>query len=313
MPNIESFQLPQEFLIASAGVQTGLFEEIKHNTCSLEELAAKTNSDPRALWTVVEALISLKYLVYDGDKIKLSEEADNIFFNSGHEQYTGFSFMHTYNIMNAWMQLPRVIRSGKPVSKKDVSKHTMHFINAMSHIARKTAPQIVEYCLKDLPANPRVLDVGGGPLTNAFAFAGSGAVVTILDLPEVIDMMQPELDTNLPIKMVKGDFTKGLPPGPYDLVYLGNVCHIYGEQENRKLFQDAAHELEPGGQIVINDMIRGTGVMPALFAVNMLVNTPSGGTWTFEQYKTWLAAANCSTAPWEEVGGRQLIKATKVR
>ncbi|KAF1085793.1 O-methyltransferase [Sporotomaculum syntrophicum] len=313
MPNTESFQLPQEFLIVGAAVQTGLFEELKSNPCTLKELTAKTNSDYRALWTVVEALIALKYLVYDGDKIKLTEEADNIFFNPEHEQYTGFSFMHTYNIMKVWTQLPEVINSGKPVVKKDPSEHNKHFIKAMSHFARQSASQIVVYCLKDLPANPRVLDVGGGPLTYANAFARNGARVTIQDLPEVIDMMQPELDKELAIKMVKGDFTQGLPPGPYDLVYLGNVCHIYGEQENRKLFQDAAHELEPGGQIVINDMIRDTGVMPALFAVNMLINTASGGTWTFEQYKTWLAAAGCEAAPWEEVGGRQLIKATKIR
>lgn len=313
MPNTGSFQLPQEFLIVGAAVQTGLFEELKNNPCNLEELAVRTKTDRRSVWTVIEALIALKYLEYDGEKIKLTEEADNIFFNPGHEQYTGFSFMHAYNIMKAWTQLPEVMHSGQPVPKKDVSSHSKHFIKAMSHHARKSAPQIVDYCLKELPANPRVLDVGGGPLTYANAFAGKGAMVTVLDLSGVIDMMRPELDTELPIKMVKGDFTKGLPPGPYDLVYLGNVCHIYGERENRKLFQDAAAELEQGGQIVINDMIRGTGVMPALFGVNMLVNTTSGGTWTFEQYRTWLAAAGCSAAPWKEVGGRQLIKAAKVQ
>ncbi|AGK99851.1 class I SAM-dependent methyltransferase [Desulfoscipio gibsoniae] len=312
MPNTGSFQLPQEFLIIGAAVQTGLFEELKNNPCTMEELAVRTKIDRRAMWTVIEALIALKYLEYDGEKIKLTEEADNIFFNSEYEQYTGFAFMHTYNIMKAWTQLPEVMHSGKPVAKKDLPGHTKHFIKAMSHHARKSASPIIDYCLKELPTNPRVLDVGGGPLTYAIAFAVKGARVTVLDLPEVIDMMQPELDSGLPIKMVKGDFTKGLPPGPYDLIFLGNVCHIYGEQENRKLFQDAAGELGQGGQIVINDMIRGTGVMPALFAVNMLINTASGGTWTFEQYKTWLAAAGCSTATWEEVGGRQLIKATKV-
>ncbi|MDD3653610.1 MAG: class I SAM-dependent methyltransferase [Desulfotomaculaceae bacterium] len=312
MPNSASFQLPQEFLIVGAAAQTGLFEELKNAPCTLEELTAKTKSDRRALWTVVEALVVLKYLQYDGDKIKLTAEAYNTFFNPGYDHYTGFSFMHAYNLIKAWIQLPEVINSGKPVSKKDAPRHTQDFIRAMSHHARQSAAQIADYCLKDLPAGARVLDVGGGPLTYALAFAGKKATVTILDLPDVIDLMQPELDRNLPIKMIKGDFTIGLPTGPYDLVYLGNVCHIYGEQENRKLFEDAAKELEPGGQIVINDLIRGTGDMPAIFAVNMLINTPAGGTWTFEQYKSWLTAAGFSTAPWEEVAGRQLIKATRI-
>lgn len=310
MPNTASFQLPQEFLIVGAAVQTGLFEELKNAPCTLEELAMKTKIDQRALWTVVEALVVLEYLEYDDNKVKLSEEADNILFKPSHERYTGFSFMHAYNLMKAWIQLPEVMFSGKPVSKKDAPRHTKDFIRAMSHHARQSALQIADYCLKDLPAGSRVLDVGGGPLTYAIAFAGKGAVVTILDLPEVIDMMQPELDKNLPVKLVKGDFTIGLPAGPYDLVYLGNVCHIYGERENRRLFIDAAKELTPGGRIVINDIIRGTGVMPAIFAVNMLINTPSGGTWTFEQYQSWLNAAGFSAISWEEVAGRQLIKAT---
>ncbi|TYO93948.1 class I SAM-dependent methyltransferase [Desulfallas thermosapovorans] len=311
MPNTGSFQLPQEFLIVGAAVQTGLFEELKNTPCTLEELATKTQTDQRALWVVVEALIALKYLEYEGERVKLSQEADNIFYNPDHEQYTGFSFMHAYNLIKSWIQLPAVIKTGKPAARGDNPEHTKHFIKAMSHVAQKSSGPIVDYCLKGLPEKPKILDVGGGPLTYAKAFAAKGARVTVLDLPDVIEMMRPELDKNLPIDMVEGDFTRGLPPGPYDLVYLGNVCHIYGEQENRKLFLDAARELKTAGHIIINDMIRGTGVMPAVFGVNMLINTVNGGTWTYEQYKTWLADAGCTTAPWEEVGGRQLIKATK--
>lgn len=310
MPNTASFQLPQEFLIAGAAVQTGVFEALKKAPCRLEDLAAQTGCDHRALWTVVEALIALGYLARDGEQLKLTEEADNIFFQPGHAQYTGFSFMHAYNLIKSWVRLPEVLQSGQPVYK-DAPGHTKDFIRAMSHHARQSAPQIAAYCLRDLPAGARVLDVGGGPLTNALAFAGNGATVTVLDLPEVIEMMEPELEPDLPVRMVKGDFTVGLPPGPYDLVYLGNVCHIYGERENRQLFLDAAAALAPGGKIVICDMIRGTGVMPAIFAVNMLINTPTGGTWTFAQYEAWLADAGFAAAAWEEVAGRQLIKAVK--
>lgn len=311
MPDPSSFQLPQEFLIAGAAVQTGLFDEIKNDARTLEELADKLKLDQRALWMVVEALEALNYVAYDGDKVKLTEEADNLLYNPDCDQYIGFSFMHTYHLVKAWTELPQVMKSGKPVSKKDVPDHTTHFIRAMSHNAQKSAEQIADYCLEDLPANPTVLDIGGGPLTYARAFARKGAKVTVLDLPEVVDMMQPELEPSLPVQMVGGDFTKGLPSGSYDLIYLGNICHIYGEKENRKLFLEAAEKLVPKGQLVINDMIRGTGVWPAIFGVNMLINTETGGTWTYEQYKTWLADAGLLAAFWTEKGGRQLIKATK--
>lgn len=308
--NISSFQAPQEFLIVGAAVEIGLFDAVKENPVNLENLCTQLDVNHRALWTVVEALVALEYLEYQGDAIKLTPQAYSVFYNTEYEQYIGFSFMHAYNLIASWIHLPTVIKSGQPVAKKK-SEHTKHFINAMSHYAKRSASQVVEYCLKNLPPQPRVLDVGGGPLTYALAFAKKGARVTVLDLPTVIDMMTPQLDYQYPINMVRGDFTKGLPAGPFELVYLGNVCHIYGEAENRKLFKDAANELVTGGQIIINDMIRGTGQRAAIFAVNMLVNTPSGGTWTYQQYKTWLEDAGMKVFPYQLVSGRQLIKAEK--
>ncbi len=41
----------------------------------------------------------------------------------------------------------------------------------------------------------------------------------------------------------------------------------------------------------------------------MLVNTDSGGTWTYEKYKTWFEDAGFSVSPYVEVGDNQLIKA----
>ncbi|MDD4334666.1 MAG: methyltransferase [Desulfotomaculaceae bacterium] len=285
MPNPTSFQLPQEFLLVGAATKIGLFDGIKNGSYTLHELSEKLDTDYRALWTVTEALANLGYVVFsDNNQINLSEEAENIFYNSAHSNYTGFSFMHGYNLITSWIQLPDVIKTGKPASKKDKGSHSRDFIRAMSHHAQRSAALVADYCMRGLPAGRKMLDVGGGPLTYANAFAKKGATVTVLDLPEVIDMMSPVLDKALPVKMVKGDFTVGLPEGPYDLVYLGNVCHIYGEKENRRLFTDAAKETIKGGRIVISDMIRGTGARAAVFAVNMLVNTVSGGTWTYEQY-----------------------------
>lgn len=311
MPNINAFQLPQELLIVGAAVKVGLFEAIKDSPCTLEEISIKTKTDLRALWVVKEALLTLNYLEYEGEKLKLAEEAYSIFYDHKHDSYTGFSFMHTYNLISTWMQLPEVIKTGKPVPKKRNPEQVHNYIIAMSHYAAKSAPQIAGYCLKDLPANSKVLDVGGGPLTYAIAFAKQGAEVTILDLPEIVDMMQPKLDPSLPISMAKGDFTLGLPKGPFDLIYLGNICHIYGEDENKKLFGDVVNELKTGGRVAINDMIRGTGSWATLFGVNMLVNTVNGGTWTYKQYKTWLEDVGLTVSPYKTVGDRQIILAAK--
>ena len=311
MPNVESFQLPEEYLIVGAAVKAGIFEALKNKSLTQQELTAVTGSDQRALWTVTEALVSLGYIEHKAGKLKLTDACDSILYDKTSPDYQGFSFMHSYYLFSKWLELPEILKTGKPAAKSESQEEKRSFIEAMSSYAEEDASKIAGYCLKGLSTGAKVLDIGGGPLTIARAFALNGAEVTILDLPEVIEMMKPELDPGLSIKMVKGDFTSGLPEGRFDIAYLGHVCHIYGEKEISKLFIDVAGRLMEGGRLVINDFIRGTGPYPAVFAVNMLVNTDSGGTWTFEQYKSWLEDAGFKVDPYEEVGDNQLIKAHK--
>ncbi len=53
--------------------------------------------------------------------------------------------------------------------------------------------------------------------------------------------------------------------------------------------------MTPGGRIAIRDIVmapcRTEPVQGALFAINMLVNTESGGTFTFDEYAEDLRAA----------------------
>jgi hypothetical protein len=49
--------------------------------------------------------------------------------------------------------------------------------------------------------------------------------------------------------------------------------------------------LSSGELIAIRDFIRGVSKGAALFAVNMVVNTESGNTYSEEEYRGWLGAA----------------------
>ena|SRR5436190_19977354 len=87
------------------------------------------------------------------------------------------------------------------------------------------------------------------------------------------------------ISAVGGDFNEELPEGPFDAAYLGSVSHIYGSEENQALMKKVAESLAPGRLIAIRDFVRGISKGAALFAVNMLVNTESGNTYSEEQYE----------------------------
>jgi SAM-dependent methyltransferase len=304
-------QLPRELLVLGAATETGLLDALKEAPRGAAILAADLGLDPRATRVVLEALVELGYCVREGENFRLSDEAHRMLYEQTDPGYTGFSFMHTYNLLASWLALPDVLRSGQPVRRDRDPTRRRYYIAAMRHHAKAYAPAVVDLCLAGLQPPVRVLDLGGGPLTFAEEFARRGAAVVVLDVPEVVEMMAPHAAREPRITMVAGDFNVALPPGPFDLAYLGNVTHIYGERENRTLFCRTAAVLRRGGRIVIVDFIRGISPRAAVFAVNMLVNTQSGGTWTLEQYRTWLRDAGFSEPELHEAGGRHVLLATR--
>ncbi|MDR3583894.1 MAG: methyltransferase [Desulfosporosinus sp.] len=307
MPDDKLIALPQELLILGAAVKTGMVEALRQDT-TCASLAEKLNLNPRAVWMVLEALADLGYVTRQGETVTLSEETRKMIYDPAAPNYVGFAFMHRYNIIRSWVQLPDVMASGQPASRDQDPENTRYFMEAMRHGAEKSAPVIADFLLTNTDKGVRVLDIGGGPLIYGSAFSARGAKVTVLDLPPVVQLMQKKAE-EAGIAMFPGDFNLGLPPGPFDLAYLGSICHIFGEAENRELFKKVRQVLDIGARIAIVDMVRGTNPFAAVFGVNMLVSTANGGTWTLNQYTEWLTGAGFQNVQLNEVAGRQIITA----
>ncbi|GAJ01906.1 unnamed protein product, partial [marine sediment metagenome] len=90
------------------------------------------------------------------------------------------------------------------------------------------------------------------------------------------------------VTLVAGDFYEDdLPTGP-DFTFLGAIAHQNSREQNRALFVKVHAALAEDGLIVIRDVVMDPShTSPqagALFAINMLVATPAGGTYTFDEY-----------------------------
>lgn len=75
-------------------------------------------------------------------------------------------------------------------------------------------------------------------------------------------------------------FTVELPAPGFDLVLLGNLCHLFDEPTNRRLLDRAAGWLSPGGRVAVVDIVSDGERRPAttaLYALNLLGRTVSGG------------------------------------
>ena len=310
MPDKNIMDVPFDLLIMGAAVETGIINVLEKSPMTSAELCGELKVDQRAVWMVLEAMAALGYLTKHDDSFALSDETRNMIFTPGAPNYTGFSFMHRYELIKSWIHLPEVIATGKPYPRKRTPVTTSYFMAAMREGARRSAKPMAEFLLSGSPKNMRVLDIGGGPLIYAKAFTELGAGVTVLDLAEVVSMMGKEA-ADAGIGMIAGDFNVALPEGPFDLAFLGNICHVVGEEENQELIRKTAGVLKPGGRIAIVEFVRGTNPFAAVFGVNMLVNTSSGGTWTMEQFTRWLEASGFGDVRLDMVAERQVITAIK--
>lgn len=98
------------------------------------------------------------------------------------------------------------------------------------------------------------------------------------------------------ITFAGGDFNHdSLAGGPYDVAWLSHVLHSNGPEQCMELVRRTAAVLEPGGLILIHDFIlddsRDKPEFATLFALNMLINTAQGRTYSREEITAMLDTA----------------------
>lgn len=283
----------REAMLLGVALRDGLLEYIAGAPRSAEEVARKLSMDNRAVSVVLAALSELGLLEESNNStFVLRKEHRRPLLDTGHEDYVGASVVHRFELMRSWSQLGEVLKSGEPVEDRTAPRFggTAQFIGAMRRGARAGAASVAEAVLPRLPEGAHVLDVGGGPGTNAEAFVRGGARVTVFDRPEVIELMRGPL-SEAGIETAVGDMNESLPEGPYNAIYFGNTSHMYGPEENQRLFKRMRASLVPGGLLAVREYLRGMSDDAALFAVNMLVMTARGDTYTARDYEEWLLKA----------------------
>src|SRR5665811_120531 len=159
-----------------------------------------------------------------------------------------------------------------------------------SEVMEEVVDRVTDYA-RPVPVQT-MLDVGGAVGHMALRFADQGMDAILVDRADVIPVAREHLGEKAEmIACVAADFTEELPVGPFGVAYLGNVCHIYGPETNRKLLQRVHSVLAPGGTVAVREFVWERSERAPMFAVNMLQATEEGGVWREEQYRGWLEEA----------------------
>jgi SAM-dependent methyltransferase len=223
----------------------------------------------------------------------------------GRPGYLG-GLAHTANMWENWSTLTRAVSHGGTVIRRRPGREgrrnrTRGFIAAMHR--RATAQAAATLKLLDLSKVQRTLDVGGGSGAYSLALvrAKSDIRATVFDLPEVIRLTRAyvkQAGLARRFTFIAGDFRQDAFGRAYDLILLSAIIHMNSVAVNRRLFRKCARALNPGGRLVVQDFImnddRTSPAAGAFFALNMLVATEAGDTYTEREVGDWMRLAGLS-------------------
>jgi (2Fe-2S) ferredoxin/predicted O-methyltransferase YrrM len=265
------------------------------------EVAAKLHTDRRATEMLLNALASLHLLSKREGGFHNSPPAAR-YFTAGSRDNTRPALLHTAHLWHRWSTLTDCVRTGTAVAHDEIADRgedwTEAFIAAMHRNASERAPLVVGAVGAENVR--RMLDVGGGSgaYSIAFAQANSALRADILDLSTVEPIARrhiQEAGVADRVQVRAGDLRSGRLGEGYDLVFVSAICHMLSPAENLDLLGRCREALAPGGRVVVQDFIleadKTAPRFAALFALNMLVGTRGGSSYSEPEYTAWLGEA----------------------
>jgi SAM-dependent methyltransferase len=271
------------------------------------QVAAAAGTDPRATAMLLNALAALGVLAKDGERFRCTEAGRGLARERA-------GLLHMAHLWRTWSTLTDCVRTGRSGRSGPQGGDVEHFIEAMHARARTIAAGSA--ALIGARGVRRLLDVGGGPGDFAIAFAQAepGLRAEVMDLGPVLPIARGHilaagLEDRVAVR--EGDLRTDPLGQDYDLILVSAICHMLDEAGNRDLLGRCVRALAPGGRVAIREFIldpdRAGPPQAALFALNMLVGTERGNTYTEADYRGWLEAAGCVRVVRPEPAGDWII------
>jgi SAM-dependent methyltransferase len=269
-----------------AGVELDVFSPLAEQPLTAAQLASMIEADERGLAMLLNALVALGLLDKEGDQYAATSLAATHLARQS-AQYMGHILLHHHHLVEGWSKLARAVQSGGPVrprsSHDSGAAERESFLMGMFNLASLIAPQIAAAI--DLGGCRRLLDLAGGPGTYAIHFCQAHPSLTavIFDLPTTHHFAEQTVARCAltdRIGFVGGDLLIDPIGSDYDAVWISHLLHSEGPETCAAILTKAAQALNPGGRLFVQEFIlddsRTAPLHPALFALNMLIGTPSG-------------------------------------
>lgn len=303
--------------IIDAAIEHGVFDRLDKAPRTAAELAGDTGASERGLTAILNALVGLKLLGRQGPRYALTPESEAFLVSSKPAYYGRFFRHHTGQLIPQWQQLREVVLTGRPAAhtneERQGGEHFARFVEALFPLAYAAASKLGEHLGVPQATQPlSVLDVGAGSGVWGITMARQSPRVRVraVDWPAVLEVTRrvaARRDVLGQMELVPGDFFDADFGVGHQIAVLGHILHSEGPERSRRLVRKVFDALATGGVLAIQEFVPHDDRLgpphPLIFAVNMLVNTEAGGTYTFSEMGAWLKEAGFSEVRTLEVPG----------
>jgi precorrin-6B methylase 2 len=293
-------------LIIGAAVSNKVFDSLASGAKTVAQLSKETGAPARGLRVIMNALVGLELLKKDRrEKYSLTPESTAFLLSNKPSTQAGFFGTILPQLISRWLRLADVVRDGQPaVAVNQETEGTEFFSQLVENIIPMSYPsaQALGVHLKVSKAKNdiRVLDLaaGSGIWGIALAQKSPRVRVTAVDWAGMIPTTKRitrKFGVADRFQFIEGDLLEANFGTGYNIATLGHILHSEGEERSRQLLKKTFRALKSGGTIAIAEWLvndERTEPLPSLmFAVQMLVNTEKGDTFSFNEIKTWLEEA----------------------
>lgn len=292
-------------LMLEAAVRLKVFDALTAGPRTAEQLAQETGASARGLRILLNGIAGLGLLARSPGGYALTPESD-AFLVSSRPGYMGGFFHHASSqLVPRWLHLTDVVKTGKPVAavntEGDGATFFEQFVEDIFPLGRPAAVGFADSIELSKAAGPvSVLDVGAGSGVWGVSLAEKSphVRVTAVDWPAVLKVTRRVAERHGVLDRFTfspGDFSTADFGSGHHVAAIGQILHSEGPARSRELLKKVCAALAPGGTVVIAEWLVDddrSGPLPGLiFAVNMLVNTTDGDTFSFSEIARWLADA----------------------
>jgi precorrin-6B methylase 2 len=203
------------------------------------------------------------------------------------------------------MRLSHVVRTGQPALPVNHAntgpEFFSHFVESLFPLSYNAARALGDHLeVSSLTSPASVLDIGAGSGVWGIGLAHRSPHLRIhaVDWPGVLEVTRriarrhgvADRLTTSEGDLLEADFGTG-----HTIATIGHILHSEGPERSPKLLRKTFNALVPGGTVAISEFLTNesrTGPANALiFAVNMLIHTEAGDTFTFPEIAQWLTEA----------------------